>query len=80
LDHPLAFNQHDEISISISYFHCAELNIELIEWDVDDATHDERLHRSEQYFTESQSRCHFLRHSNNRPHRSHFLGAKPFLV
>ena len=37
-------------------------------------------HLSEQYFTFSQSRAHFLRHSNSRLHRRHTLGANPFLI
>ena len=39
-----------------------------------------RLHRSEQYFTFSQSRAHALRHSNGSPQRSHVRGACPFFV
>ena len=38
------------------------------------------LHFSEQYFTFSQSRAHFLRHSKGRSHRWHILGSKPFFV
>jgi hypothetical protein len=39
-----------------------------------------RLHRSEQYFTFSQSRAHALRHSKGSPQRSHVRGACPFLT
>ena len=39
-----------------------------------------RLHLSEQYFTFSQSRTHFLRHSKGRLHRWQIFGSKPFLV
>ena len=38
------------------------------------------LHFSEQYLTFSQSRCHFLRHSNSSPQEAQVFGAKPFLV
>ena len=38
------------------------------------------LHLSEQYFTFSQSRAHFLRHSNGRLQRWQIFGSKPFLV
>jgi len=38
------------------------------------------LHFSEQYFTFSQSRAHFLRHSKGRLQRWQILGGKPFLV
>jgi hypothetical protein len=38
------------------------------------------LHFSEQYFTFSQSRAHFLRHSKARLQRWQILGAKPFFV
>jgi hypothetical protein len=35
--------------------------------------------RSEQYFTLSQSRAHFLRHENGRPHRAQgFAGRSAF--
>jgi hypothetical protein len=44
-------------------------------------------HLSEQYFTLSQSRAHFLRHVNGRPHEAHvlvgrfaFAGLKPVAV
>ena len=39
-----------------------------------------RLHFSEQYLTFSQSRAHFLRHSNGRWQRAQTLGANPFLI
>lgn len=38
------------------------------------------LHLFEQYFTVSQSRAHFFRHSNGRLHRWQIFGSKPFLV
>jgi hypothetical protein len=38
------------------------------------------LHFSEQYFTFTQSRAHFLRHSKARLQRWQILGAKPFFV
>jgi len=38
------------------------------------------LHFSEQNLTFSQSRCHFLRHSNSSPQDAQIFGAKPFLV
>lgn len=38
-------------------------------------------HRSEQYFTWSQSRAHFLRQANGRPHAAQTLvGKSPFLT
>ena len=37
--------------------------------------------RSEQYLTSSQSRAHFLRHANGRPHAAQILvGRSPFLT
>lgn len=39
------------------------------------------LHRSEQYVTDSQSRSHFLRHSNGRLQTGHiFVGSWPFFL
>jgi hypothetical protein len=38
------------------------------------------LHFSEQYFTFSQSRAHFLRHSKGLAQASQIFGAKPFFV
>jgi hypothetical protein len=45
------------------------------------------LQRSEQYFTFSQSRAHFLRHANGRPHDAHIFcgrlalaGRSPFAL
>ena len=38
------------------------------------------LHLSEQYFTFSQSRAHFFRHSNSLLQRTQTFGAKPFFI
>jgi hypothetical protein len=52
----------------------------MIKWNVENALGHFDLHFSEQYLTFSQSRCHFLRHSNSKPQATQTLGAKPFLV
>jgi hypothetical protein len=50
------------------------VSIQVVERDVEDALDHPRRHFSEQYFTFSQSRSHFLRHSNGNPQRSHTFG------
>jgi len=46
----------------------------------DDSENQARRHLSEQYFTWSQSRAHFLRHSKSSPQVTHILGENPFFT
>ena len=78
--HALTFDQDDDVGLCIRVSHNPMIKTEVIVRHVKNALEHQPLHFCEQYFTFSQSRAHFLRHSNGRPQRSHVLGANPFLV
>jgi hypothetical protein len=68
------------IRLGISILQNSKAEIEMIKGNVENALDHFDLHFSEQYLTFSQSRCHFLRHSNSSPQDVQIFGAKPFLV
>jgi hypothetical protein len=76
----LAFNQNNQIVLLIRAFERTKLSMQLIEGDIYGALHLPALQASEQYFTFSQSRAHFLRHSKGRWQRMQSFGAKPFFT
>ena len=84
LDHGLTLNHDNGIGCGICRGKNTIVAVELIKWHVeqasDHALDPDLLHLSEQYLTFSQSRCHFLRHSNSRPQVEHTLGGYPPLV
>lgn len=79
-DHRLAFNENYEVVTFICAFKNSKVSMKVIEGDIECALHLPDLHASEQYFTDSQSRAHFLRHSKGRPQVSQSFGGCPFLI
>jgi hypothetical protein len=56
------------------------ITVQVIKGNVNDPLHLFLRHLSLQYLTLFQFFAHFLRHSKGRPHRTHTLGLKPFLL
>ena len=77
--HACALDEDNKVVDRVGGRQCAAGSVQVIERHIDNALTPPRRHFSEQYFTFAQSRAHFLRHSNGRPHRSQFLGGCPFL-
>jgi hypothetical protein len=77
--HACALDEDNQVVGRVGGRQRPAIAVQVIERDIDDSASHARRHFSEQNFTFSQSRAHFLRHSNGRPHRSQFLGGCPFL-
>ena len=76
----MALDKDDEVALLIRNFKNTVARVEVIERYVEGALHLPDLQASEQYFTDSQSRAHFFRHSKGRWQWAQSFGAKPFFV
>lgn len=77
--HGVALDDENLGRLGTSVSHGAVVKVQPVVGEQYDVGHD-RLHLSEQYFTDSQSRAQALRHSIGRPQAWQGLGAKPFFV